>query len=288
MWKKLILSIVSIFFVGLVGGHECVGAEFVELSGKPLFSFTPKHYIFQTGPYIYKINKENLSARAARVLEAASIQGKDITLSLPRRSIEYAWPNQSVGLAETASDTFKNMAARLSHHARTHGGDIELRGKQVYSFSEAFFLVQVGDAVYQIKKAALEVRQFSLFSETAPGGNIELTVPQAAVNLVWNFKQSGVKNTSSVRHEDKVNMGGTSIALTGIVLCSFDEPLVLVQSEGVIYKIRKNQITTSDRRILDSPGARIELKAPIEAIEFAWSVEPSNLEIKRVVSGLSL
>jgi hypothetical protein len=174
----------------------------------------------------------------------------------------------------------------MSSEAGAHKGQVSLRGNTAFSFSEAFFLIQVNDGVYQIRKSALSSEQIEHLTKAGAGGEVDISIPTKAVDLAWSFKQPVIRKTASVENTDKVKMGKSEVGLIGTVLYSFDEPLVLVQSNDVIYQIQRKMISTATPAAFDNPGSKVQLTTPIEAVQFVWSGDVKNVEFKRAPASL--
>lgn len=257
----------------------------IPLKGRSLFSFAPDYFLVQTERYIFKIKRANLPPNSQFLLENASTQGNVIQVNVPRRSVEFLWPTRPYNNLEDTAQKYHAMTTRLGSQARLHDGRLILNGQSKLSFSGEYYLVEVDDAIYQLKKAALLPGQSTRLEQIGPGGRVDIVVPREALQSAWSLKtEPGPQLQRQLN--DEIAISEKVIKIRGTVLYSFNDPLVLVQSRGYIFQIRKNRIATKTPQLLDIPGSKIRLSAPIEAIEFSWFTEPDDLKLKRLPSSL--
>lgn len=242
------------------------------LKGRSLYSFSENQFMFLTETYVYKIEKSKLTALEVDALDRSAVNGNAMTVTIPRESVSYLWPNRPYMAAEAKSKKLVEKLAELRRSAVKGRGEFSLEGQSLYSFSEAFALIQVGDMVYQIKKSDLDAKQQDTIS--AIGSTVYLAIPEKAVKLSWTIspKIVEVRSPASVITCERVKFNKSGfVELTGTLLCSFDEPHVLVQSQGHIFQLRRKEVKNLSGSDLESPGALVKIVAPARAVEFVWS-----------------
>lgn len=259
---------------------EEVSSDNIRISGRTLSTFAEDSFVLETDKYNYKIEKTILSKEVVRMLERASGQSKLVQVEIPRKAIQYIWPSRKVNVSDSDTRKYSQFTQRLAVEAKENKGLVSLKGTSVYSFSEPYFLVEVGQSIYQLKKSSLSKEQRSLLDAVYPGDRVEIAVKKSAVGLSWNFKQSVARGVASAQPMDEVKYFGSSIQVKGTLLHSFDDPFVLVQSQDAIYQIRRNEISTLVPKALDRPGSSVQLQAPVRAVELIWPSNPGIMHVR--------
>lgn len=244
----------------------------VLLNGNALFSFTTEHFFLQTDRYVYKIRKDVLPSQLIDRLDEASLQNELVHVSIPRSAIVFLWPAKLEKSRGSGERDFTKLAKDLKSSVQTKNGQVTLTGSIALSFSEGSFLVEVDSAVYQIKKSALTSTQLLQLSGIGIGGRVTATVPQNAIELSWSFRQQPNRKRVTIQIPDGVRTSEGEVLVSGTVLYSFNDPLVLIQSDEVIYQMDRSLLTTQTPDALNVPGSKIQVTAPIAAVQFAWSV----------------
>lgn len=271
--KNVLMILVS--FISVTTG-AFTKEENIELKGISLFSFTPSHYILQGDKYVYKINKSALSSTLQEKMENSSANGKYMVITIPKASVEYLWMSP-----EQNTTNYKKMIQKINQEAKEHKGQLTLVGKVAFSFADDFYLIQVNEDVYQIKKANLGKDVHDLIARAGVGGQVNIVLPSQSVNLVWSYRVAPARSTASVtRFEDKAILKNENLEIKGTVLLSQDEPLVLIQSENTLFQLERAKLSSEYKKYLDNPGSRIEISAPIAAVKFVWEYAPGELVFK--------
>lgn len=280
------LMMIAALSVGLSGrSYAEERSELVQLAGKSLFSFTQDHFIIETDRYFYKITKKGLSTAMLSKLENATINNESIALKISSRHIEYVWPTVALGTSccwnGKSKTDYNATAEEIVAKVAESNGRIRLNGNLVLSLSEPYYLIQVKDAVYQLKKSALTNEQTKELNKVSLGSQISISVHQSAVNYSWNLKQNVSRNIASVEERDELSLNKSFMRLKGTVLYSANEPIVIVQSKDMVYHLKRKGILTKNPKLLDVNGSKIQLIVPVNDIEFFWS----TINVKLVESG---
>lgn len=267
----LILTISMI--LGISPAHARSEEGRILLKGTPLFSFNPDSVSLQTEKYLYQFSKSLLKASEIKTLEEAIVQNRPIEISLPNSSIEYFWPIKNEPNISSEKDSHNLSKQEVVNF---HQSEIEIKGKSILSLSDPFYLLRSGNLVLQIKKSELNSSQNRILSEALPGNAVNIIVPNQALNLVWNYGQPTEKLNPAKIFKEKYSLENGQIRITGIMLLSQEEPIVLMQSNGLIFQLKKSGITTKNRSLLDSPGSHVSLRAPYKAVSYVWPAKPSE------------
>lgn len=278
MGRNKLLMIILVFFAGMSGSilaDEKPG--YLKLQGKSLFSFTPDHFILQSDKYFYKISKNGLSVDLVAKLEKSALNNENITVQIPNKKIDYIWPAVFSGSGAKSTAVYATTAAELAAEVTENNGRVQLKGNLILSFSEPYYLIQVNNSIYQLKKSALSNTQIKELQKINLGGRINLSVSQSAVSYTWNFKQDVSRNIASLEEPDEILTNKSYMTLKGTVLYSVNEPIVIIQSSNVVYHIKRKGIVTKNPKLLDVHGSKIQLIVPINEVEFFWTMDNTKL-----------
>lgn len=254
----------------------------IQMTGRSFFSFSPEAIIFQTQDYAYKINAHRISPTVRDDLNTAAIQGKTVQILVPQSALEFAWP--TVGKSSADSHTALNLLSKeLRSEAHLKDGFIFLTGASALSLSDRFALIQIGTSIYRLNKADLTSSQIDEVERAGPGDRLQIQVPLKALDLAWTMRREEQVPGRVGGTEDKVSMSSGDVFVRGTLLYSFRDPQVLVQSRNAIFQFKRFAVTTPHPGDLDHPGERIEVHAPVSAIEFVWPADGEHFESVPIV-----
>lgn len=249
-------------FVMLMSATNSASSVDLQIQGKSLFTFSRRHFVVQAEKVFYQIEKKGVPPATLSKLEQTAVNGGTIAFSIPRSKIEYIWPNPDSVAAETVSATAEESTAEA--------GRIVLRGTSQLSFSEEHFLVQDQDSVYQIAKSALSEKEIGKFAKAGPGASLVITVPEAAIQGTWSFKQNPSRTLASFEEPDAFEFRDSLLIMRGTILYSADNQFVIVQSGSTVYRLRRNGIATNRPELLDLNGSRVNLTVAVANIAASW------------------
>lgn len=239
------------------------------LTGRALYSFSTEYALIATESHIYKILKSNISEEDLAQINHSSIQNNTISINVPKSSIEFLWPYRPQ-LGEEAAEKFNASSSALLIEAKANDGEVALNGKTTLSFSEPFFLVQSENQVFRIAKSKLSKNQYNSIANTGLGNRLSIAIPKESVQLAWSIQEPNTQNQKSLHQEEIYSIEKKTINVTGIVLLSFDEPLVLIQSKDMIFQFNRENIQADIPSHLNIPGAMVKIRAPLSALKFVW------------------
>ena len=249
-------------FLLLLFAETSKGAEEMQIQGKSLFTVTSDYFIIQSDNYFYKVSKIGLASATLSQLEKSVGNSDLITVVLPRNKIEYTWQNQH--------SVHDGRFVAEQEEPKAEVGQIVLNGRLQLSFSDEHFIIQGQDSVFQVKKSALSAEQIATVSLTAVGNQLVIAVPKKAIQDTWSFKQNLSRNIASVEDPDSFEVVNSILTISGVILHSFDDGFVTVQSGGRIYQLKRTGINTIQPELLDFPGSRVYLTLPVADIEAQW------------------
>jgi hypothetical protein len=285
-WRVSYLFL-ALSLLGPIHAPAQAGSEVTaSITGKALFSFTMDYFFIQTDRYVYKIRKAGLSEELQAKLERASLQSELVQVPIPRAAIDFLWPANFDRAPDRRPIEFQKLASDLKSEVKTGDGQVKLTGTIALSFSEGFFLVEVNKAVYQIRKSALTEAQVKQIAGTGVGERVSTTVPVSAIDLSWSFSDSPDRRVAAAEIPDEAKVNHGEVSLKGTVLYSFNDPMILIQSDDVIYQMDRDSVKTGTPDALNRPGTKIKLTAPVEAVQFMWSTRGEQIQFSQLGSEL--
>lgn len=237
-------------------------AEDMKIQGKSLFTFSSSHFVIQAEKAFYQVERKGLSLTTLSKLEKSTMNSEIVVVNIPRNKIEYIWPN--LGNVPAVS------VAAIAEEPPAEVGRIVLRGTLQVSFSEEHFLMQNQSAVYQIAKAALSEKEIEKFTKAGIGANQVISVPEAAIQSSWSFRQNPSRTIASIEEPDAFEVRNSMLTMRGTVLYSADNQFVIVQSGPTVYRLRRNGIATKRPELLDLNGSRVNLTVAVANIAAYW------------------
>lgn len=280
-WVGITLTLAAFF---QAAPSKAAGPDHVQVKGRAMYSFESGYYYLQTDEYVYKINRQKLNKDVAKKVEKASAGANALDVSIPRTAVVFLWPSPYMLEDVKPPKGFARVVASIQDSVKTKGGQLSLHGTSMYSFKKETSLVLVRDQLYELQASMLPVKSRKLLD--SPGARVSIDAPIEAVKLVGTFKGEAAKGPAGHQLRDAFEVVGDNTRLVGVLLCSFEEPYLLVQSEGKIYKVRRDEIKTDTPEKLDNPGTKMQMSFPVDAIDFAWSVDSGGLVLQRAPANL--
>lgn len=235
--------------------------------GKALIGIDDTNYVIQTDKYYYKIVKNKISKQLSKRLETAALNGQKLTITLPNRGIELVWPISF----NRKNNVHPNTVLTAKKSKIKKGADhIQLNGTLMLSMAEPYYLVQVNETIYQIKKSALDKQQLNALNSVQVGSPINIELLPKAISYTWNYHTYTSRTIASIPENDSVSENASYVRINGTILYSASEPSIIVQSEDHYYQLKRNSISTQEPQLLDVHGARVKLVVPLKGIEFSW------------------
>ena len=157
----------------------------VQLTGVLALSFSAEYYLIQSGYTVYQLKKSSLSQEQLSALKQVGI-GEQISIAIPKSSINYSWNFKQVVSRNIASVTPRAELDEMSLN-ETY---LTLKGTVLHSASESTVIVQSKDLIYHLKRNGVLTKTPKLLATN--GARIQLMVPVNAIEFFWPVNNTKV------------------------------------------------------------------------------------------------
>lgn len=224
------------------------------------------HFVLQTEKFFVRINRSKIPIEMQQRLLRASLANAVTEVSAPGEAIEQTWPT-----VEVRKNEIQNLKVAAPELLRVIGDKVQLRGTVEYSTDASQFLILSGQRLYELKTKDLSPQQVSYLNARNVGDDINMTLSSKDARRVGTIQQPPPVNGSAIPNDFYLEDNG-EIHLVGTLVHSFSDPLIIVQVENAFFQLLKSRLPPGD---FDSPGKTVEIKAPMSAIDFVWTLDKS-------------
>ncbi|MBN8541207.1 MAG: hypothetical protein J0L82_12520 [Deltaproteobacteria bacterium] len=223
------------------------------------------HFVMQTEKFFVRINRSKLSPEMQIRLLKASLANIETEVAPPAGAIDLKWPNVQI---HQKSD-LQELTLKEPEYFRVLGEKVQLRGTVGFSTDSSVFLILSGLQLYQLKGEALSEAQATYLESKNVGDSINLTLDLGKAQKMGSIQQPSA-TVGEPQKPDRFLAGKGTFEITGTLVHSFSDPLVIVQVETTFFQLKRNLLPKGE---FSSPGKTVDFKAPMSAIDFVWSYE---------------
>lgn len=266
-YRLLVICLVSI--VGFSADSK--NSDQALIAGVAIHTFEDSHYVIQTDRYFFRVEKSKLTPDVRTELDRAVQESRWRGFAIPHQAISDAWP-VSPSPDDAAVRFSKTNSTRRQDHIIRQGDQVEIAGTVAISFQASHYIFLSNGKLYLILKSALSEKENKQFEKLSIGEPAELSIPAKSLRYAGRFSVP----VDSTRVADIARPEGAStnhghLTISGVVLLSFSDPLVLVRANQIYFQLKRAMIEDPVSGNLNRPGSFVKVRAPIEAVDFVWA-----------------
>jgi hypothetical protein len=268
-YRLIVFCLVSIVTISA----DSKNSDQPTMSGVAIQTYEDSHFIIQTARYFFRVEKSNLTPEIRTELDRAVETGQWRGFTIPLKAISHAWPvAQDFGGGQAVPE-LKTNSNEMRDHIIRHDNQVEIGGIIAASFQESHYIVLSNGSLYLILKSSLSENENEQLARMSPGERVDVSVPTDSLQIAGQFTDAAESKKTAKRSEtESVKRDGDQITISGVVFHSFSDPLVIIRVNQTYFQLKREWLEGSVNPKLNLPGTFVKVRAPIEAVDFVWTV----------------
>jgi hypothetical protein len=266
-------SIVSVLLivVNVAIGFSIAEAKGKNIRGEVLYSFEEPHYLFQSGDFIFRLKKSELSLDNQKVLATV---GSRAELQVPMDSIDLVWKAfDSESLKKYVSIRKDELTKQKIF--RHKNGTLWITGVVMSPMEKSFLTMQAGNVFVRLHVDRAHLNSLE------PDKIHAIKIPPTAIDFAWtaDVRPSSRKKQPRQNQEEISALDG-QVLIKGKLLHSFQED-VLIQSKDHVFQISAAGLSPLLLKKIKLYPLSVSVVIPPEAILMSWRIYSIN-EIENI------